>query len=276
MRRSVAGIFGLGLVLVVAASMPSAAGTIGVAWTSVANAAGYRVYYGLAAGEYAQFKDVGPVTETTLSGLDDCKAYYVAVKAYNSAGESAGFSNEVSGWSRPTVAAASPSSEMQGASGTVQITGTNFKSGATVQIDNPNVALTSTTIVNCQRIDLGVAVAPAGAGQRPAQAGKFSVAVTNSDGTYGTRTEAFQVLINPFRFDVNRSDATTLGRLDGKDTVWLARFFGSQEPDALYDPDFDLDGDGWVDGEDLVFLATNLGRCWSGSTWNVGACAGHP
>lgn len=276
MRRSVAKSLGLGLCLILIASAPAAAGTISLAWSSTANAAGYRVYYGVASGQYPQFKDVGPATETTLSGLDDCKGYYVAVKAYNGAGESADFSNEISGWSRPTVTASSPSAEMQGAAATVQIQGANFRPGATVQIDNPHVVLTSTTIVDCRRIDLGVAVAPDGPGQRPAQTGKFSVAVTNTDGTYGTRSEGFQVLIDPFRFDVNRTDATTLGRLDGKDTVWLARFFGSQEPDALYDPDFDLDGNGWVDGDDLVFLATNLGRCWSGSTWNVGACAGHP
>ena len=102
------------------------------------------------------------------------------------------------------------------------------------------------------------------------------VSVTNPDRTFGEKPDAFEVLINPSRFDVNRSDASTRTRLDGKDTVWMARLFGSQEPDALYDPDFDLDGDGWVDGQDLSYLASNLGRCWSGSAWNVGACAGHP
>ena len=276
MRRSVAKTLGLGPCLILVASTPLVAGTISLAWNGATSAAGYRVYYGLASGEYPQFRDVGPVTETTLSGLDDCRSYYVAVKAYNSAGESADFSNEVSGWSRPTVTASSPSAEQQGATGTVQLQGTNFRTDATVQINNPRVRLASTTVVDCRRIDLSVAVAPDGPGQRPAQVGTFSVTVTNGDGTYGVRSDAFEVLLNPFRIDVNRSDATTLGRVDGKDTVWMARFFGSQEPDALYDPDFDLDGDGWVDGEDLVHLATNLGRCWSGSAWNVGACAGHP
>jgi len=276
MRRSVAKTLGLGPCLILVASTPLVAGTISLAWNGATSAAGYRVYYGLASGEYPQFRDVGPVTETTLSGLDDCRSYYVAVKAYNSAGESADFSNEVSGWSRPTVTASSPSAEQQGATGTVQLQGTNFRTDATVQINNPRVRLASTTVVDCRRIDLSVAVAPDGPGQRPAQVGTFSVTVTNGDGTYGVRSDAFEVLLNPFRIDVNRSDATTLGRVDGKDTVWMARFFGSQEPDALYDPDFDLDGDGWVDGEDLVHLATNLGRCWSGSAWNGGACAGHP
>ncbi len=276
MRRSVAKSLGLCLGLALIASTPLTAGTISLAWTGATSAAGYRVYYGLASGQYPQFRDVGSATETTLSGLDDCRSYFLAVKAYNSAGESADFSNEVSGWSRPTVTASSPSSRMQGQAGTVQVQGTNFNAGATVQLDNPHVRLTSTTVVDCRRIDLAVSVAPDGPGQRPAQVGSFSVTVANGDGTYGVRPDAFQVLIAPFRFDVNRSDATTLGRVDGKDTVWMARFFGSQEPDALYDPDFDLDGDGWVDGEDLVFLATNLGRCWSGSAWNVGACAVQP
>ena len=71
---------------------------------------------------------------------------------------------------------------------------------------------------------------------------------------------------------MNRSDDVTRNRLDGKDTVWMARAFGVQEGDALYQPDFDLDGDGWVDGEDLAYLASNLGGCWNGTDWSVAAC----
>jgi hypothetical protein len=82
------------------------------------------------------------------------------------------------------------------------------------------------------------------------------------------------VTINPARFDVNRTDDVTRGRIDGKDTVFLSRGFGLSESDPNYDGDDDFDGDGWVDGQDLAYIASNLGRCWSPSsrTWSLSAC----
>ena len=56
------------------------------------------------------------------------------------------------------------------------------------------------------------------------------------------------------------------------DTVWLSRLFGNDETDPLWDPDFDFDGDGWIDGSDLAYLASNLGKCWSGTGWTAQAC----
>jgi hypothetical protein len=250
------------------------AGSVSLAWSPVQGAAGYRIYYGLSSGNYGTPMDVGSATEATLSNLLDCTAYYIAVKAYNGAGESAGFSNEVTGWARPVVTATTPSAKMQGGEAAVVIQGLNFKPGASVSIDNPRVALGPATVVGCDRIQIDLEIAPATAGLRAAQVGRYTIDVVNPDGTFGKRTQGFEVLANPARFDVNQSDATTRGRIDGRDTVWLARLFGSQENlDVLYDPDFDLDGNGWVDGGDLAYLASNLGRCWSGTTWTVEACA---
>lgn len=272
MFKSVARNLGWWLTLI--ASTPLSAGTISVAWTPVSNATGYRVYYGQGSGQYTQSKDAGSATETTITGLQDCADYYVAVKAYNGGGESAGFSNEISGWSRPTVSVPAPASQEQGAQFALHVQGTNFRPGATVQIDNPNVHFGSATLVDCQHLDLNVAVEPQTHDVRAAEIGKFTVTVTNPDGTYAARPEAFEVRVNPARFDVNRSDDSTRGRLDGADTVWMARLFGSREVDPLYDPNFDLDGNGWVDGNDLAYLASNLGRCWSGTAWTIEACAG--
>jgi len=53
------------------------------------------------------------------------------------------------------------------------------------------------------------------------------------------------VVINPARFDVNQSDATTKNRIDGKDTVYVSRNFAMKnQQNANYDPDDDFDGDG--------------------------------
>lgn len=251
---------------------PLSAGTISLAWTPAAGASGYRVYYGAGSGNYTLSKDVGASTETTISGLNDCTTWYLAVKAYNAAGESPVFSNEVTGWARPRVDASTPNARQQGQRITLEITGSNFQPGATVEIDNPNVHFASADVMDCGTIQLEATVAPSTSGVRAAEVGTFAVSVTNPDDTFGTLTDGFEVLINPARFDVNETDSATRDRVDGKDTVWLARLFGAPETAVLYDPDFDLDGDGWVDGQDLSYVASNLGKCWSGTAWTVASC----
>lgn len=261
----------VGLVSVVSTAH---AGTVGLAWSPVAGAAGYRVYYGTAPGSYSASKDVGAVTQTALAGLDDCTDYYLAVKAYNSLGESESFSNEIAGWARPSIEAPSPASRLQGARSTLQIVGANFRPGAVVTVDNPRVRIEGATYVGCGRIDLAVALDPDAPGLRAAETGSFAVTVSNPDGTYGARDRAFEVAVDPSRFDVNRSTDSTRGRVDGADTVWLARLFSSRDGvDALYDPDFDIDGNGWIDGDDLSFVALNIGKCWSGTGWSADACS---
>ena len=56
--------------------------------------------------------------------------------------------------------------------------------------------------------------------------------------------------------------------------MYLSRQFGMRESNPNYDADDDFDGDGWVDGQDLAYIASNLGRCWSASTrsWTLAAC----
>lgn len=274
MSRLRVGLAGRWLVMVLGLLGSSSiyAGSISVAWSPAAGASGYRIYYGEASGSYSRSLDVGNVTEAVLSSLEDCRTWYLAIKAYNGAGESAEFSNELSGWSRPAVTTSSPAARIQGSQFTLDVRGQSFQPGATVEIDNPNVILQQATVISCDHIQLAVVVEPTAEGVRAAEVGQFTLTVTNPDDTYGVRVQGFEVQINPARFDVNRSDETTIGRLDGKDTVWMARLFGSREQEPLYDPDFDLDGNGWVDGEDLAYLASNLGRCWSGTGWTVAAC----
>ena len=262
------------LMICIGAVGAARAGSIGLAWNAVSGAAGYRVYYGNASGHYSGSKDVGAVTSTSLSGLSDCIDWYVAVKAYNAAGESAAYSQEVQGWPRPAVDVPHAVGGMQGAQLALQIQGANFKPGARFTINNPRVQMNSAIVVDCNRIDVDATIAPDGPGSRAAQSGLFALAVDNPDGTYGQDSDGFQVEIDPSRFDVNQTTAATRGRLDGADTVWLARLFASHDGvDALYDPDFDFDGNGWIDGADLTLLAANFGACWSGTAWTTQACS---
>jgi len=261
------------LVVLCAAASPAMAGSIALTWDPTPNATGYNVYYGTQSGTYTDsITTVSPAA--TITGLPDCATYFVAVKAFNASGESPNFSNELSGWSRPSVTAATPSSAMQGAQIVMDITGTNFQSGAVVDLGNPHVLLSSVQVLSCTRIQLLATVEPTASNIRPAHIGRLDVTVSNPDSVFGMKSQAFEVLLNPARFDVNQSDSTTRNRIDGKDTVYLSRQFGLNEFDPNYDADDDFDGDGWVDGQDLVYIASNLGKCWSAATksWTISAC----
>jgi hypothetical protein len=252
---------------------PAGAGQIDLTWDPVAGASGYYVYYGLSSGNYGQ-----PISTTTnsisISGLQDCTNYYVALKAYNTAGVSPQFSNGISGWARPNVTSVTPTTALQGDQVVVDITGANFQGGAAVDLGNPNVVPSSVAVLTCNHIQLLATVEPTAKSIRPAQVGSFDLTIANPDSVFGTKTQAFQVLINPARFDINQSDPSTTNRIDGKDTVYLSRLFAISESDPNYDPDDDFNGDGWIDGDDLAYIASNLGRCWASATksWTLAAC----
>ena len=277
------------------------AGDINLQWDPVPGAVGYHVYYGTQSHTYGQFLTAGG-TSATVAGLQDCQTYYLAVKAYNDAGESPTFSNELTGWPRPTVSSTTPTTAVQGDQLTVDVMGSNFQSGATVTV-SPNrgtcsllsskacstdadcnsategicqnsVVLNSITVLSCGHLQLVATIEPTTAGIRPAQVGKVDVTVSNPDTVFGSKLQAFEVLIDPYRFDVNQTSASTTNRIDGRDTIYLSRNFGFSEADAGYEPNDDFNGDGWVDGADLAFIASNLGRCWSSATktWTLAAC----
>jgi hypothetical protein len=130
----------------IAFALPVLAGTISLAWNPVSgtNIAGYRVYYGSSSRTYTRSLDVGKVTSATVTGLADCSTWYLAVKAYNTAGiESAAYSNEATGWARPVVASVAPLSVKQGSRVTLTLAGNDFASGATVQFGNPSITVNS-------------------------------------------------------------------------------------------------------------------------------------
>ena len=254
------------------ALVPAAvAGSIELEWDAADTATSYTVHYGTNPTTYTNSQGVGNTTRATVTGLPDCATLYFAVTASNLAGTS-GFSNEVGSWGQPEITAASPPNAVQGDSAfNISLTGSNFQAGTTLTHDNPNVFLSGVTVVSCNEIQAVATVEPTSAGVRPAQIGPVAFTVENPDGLDETTTP-FQVLINEARFDINKSDSATTNRIDGKDTVWISRHFGGQEGDPLYDPNFDFNGDGWVDGDDLAYIASNLGSCWNGSGWSTSAC----
>lgn len=175
----------------VAFALPAVSGTFGLAWDPVANTnlAGYRVYSGSAPGTYTQSLDVGNTTSATVTGLADCRTWYLSVKAYNTSGtESTAYSNEVSGWARPVVASVAPSSAMQGSRVTLTLTGNDFRGGATVQFVNPGISVNSISVASCTSLTADITIAPS------AIFGPTNIDVTNADGSFNTLAGAFTVL----------------------------------------------------------------------------------
>jgi PKD domain/Purple acid Phosphatase, N-terminal domain/Fibronectin type III domain len=161
------------------------AGTISVAWDALShpNLVGYRVFYGTTSGTYSQTVDVGLTTQATLTGLTDCTTYYVAVKGRASDGSlSPTYSSELSGWSRPTVTASNPTSIARGSTGSVTLTGTNFRTGATAFLSDASIVVNSVTVNSCTQAVVNLTV-PATSGL-----GAKNVSVRNTDQTTGTGT----------------------------------------------------------------------------------------
>jgi hypothetical protein len=78
------------------ATLTWAASTTNVDGTPLTNLAGYKIYYGTASANYSQNVDVGNVTTSTVSSLNDGLTYFFAVTSYDSSGVESAYSNEVS------------------------------------------------------------------------------------------------------------------------------------------------------------------------------------
>jgi hypothetical protein len=260
------------------------AGNIELSWDGVPNASGYRVYYGTDPGIYTSSITVGNQTEATIQNLTDCTTWYLAVKAYNQAGESAGFSNEISGWPRPHLHSVNPVSAEQGSQFVLSIAGANFKAGARLLLEGgspltninnePLVMVESFGVDSCNQMHALVTVEPTARGFRAAEVGIHPIGfqIWNPTMVYGARTMDLEIHFDEDRWDINQDDPSTDGRVDGADLSWLAFAYGTFEGEALYNPDADLNGDGMVDGIDLAYLASGFGLCWSGSDWTAEDC----
>jgi hypothetical protein len=196
------------LAAIAIAALPAVAGTVSLAWDPVNDPGlqGYRVYYGTSPGNYTQNVDVGNTTTHTVSGLSDCTTWYFGIKAYDTAGnESANYSNEVSGWPRPVVSTASPSSAEQGRRLDVTLSGANFNAGATVDFNDPTIIVNSVNVTGCNSLVADITV-----GSSSPIGGK-NVDVINLDNTFGTGAGVFSVdaAVAPSVASTNPADGAT-------------------------------------------------------------------
>lgn len=274
----------MGVTAVLALTGATWAGSIGLAWNPVQGATGYRVHYGQAPGEYAHVREVGNVTNLVLDGLEDCRVYYLAVTAYAGPRESESYSTEVQGLARPRIQTLDPSVVMQGDQVTLEVRGANFEPGASLAWDagsvpvdadgEPLLRLESVNVQSCTRLQALLTVEPMARGFRAMEIGVRDLwfEVVNPDRVFVADTRELEVRFDPTRADINRSDASTRDRVDGKDLGWLAYAYASVEGSPTFNPDADLNGDGQVDGDDLALLSPVFGSCWNGSAWDATAC----
>jgi hypothetical protein len=105
-------LFFLALLSSLLVSVWARAGQVTLAWdpNTESDLAGYRVHYGIASGVYTATVEVDRNTTTcTVVNLASGQTYYFAASAFNSAGESSGYSNEVSAAiESPNLAPATP------------------------------------------------------------------------------------------------------------------------------------------------------------------------
>jgi hypothetical protein len=181
------------LVCAVVPGTATQAGSIALAWDAVSHPDldGYRVYYGTASGNYTSFGTADLSATHTLTALQDCTNYFIAVKATAGGEESPSFSNEISGWARPVVTSVAPATVDQGANATLTINGVNFQSGASVQFDNPGISVTGVTVSGCNQLQVQVTVAGS------ASLGVTDFDIINADQTFGTGSGMLTVVQPP-------------------------------------------------------------------------------
>jgi hypothetical protein len=122
-----------------------------LAWDpSSGSVAGYKLYYGFASRSYSTEINVGNVTQYTVTGLQDGRTYYFAVKAYDSQGNYSDYSNELECFtltaSSGTGGSISPSGTVivsRGASKTFSITPAAGFAIASVLVDGASVGVVS-------------------------------------------------------------------------------------------------------------------------------------
>lgn len=163
-RRFLTGVAGRGVFMLLAAQIvPAMAGTITLDWDPITSPdlAGYRIYTGTASGSYSQTSDVGAAATTqTIGGLNDCTTYYLAMKSVATDGsESASFSQEVVGFTRPSLSLVQPGLVAPGSTVQLVLDGISFQSGATLAFSVPGISVTAMNVQSCSRATATVTVA---------------------------------------------------------------------------------------------------------------------
>ncbi len=238
---------------------PAAAATvIRLSWDSniEPDLSGYRLRYGTVSGAYGAPLNVGKVTSYDLAGLSAGTTYYFVVTAYDASGNESGFSNQASGQPStvvgpsPTISSATELSTnspyiLEAGRHSVQLTGTNFQTGVTVNLGS-TISAGTTSVAGGKQITVTIDVAATAA------LGWRTALVTNPDGGSGSMSQALMVTRNA---DINRDCL-----VDGGDLNLVAVAWNSVTTDVRFNSAADLDGNGLIDGDDMAIFIKYFGK----------------
>lgn len=164
----------------------AAAQNVTLAWNAnpETNIRGYLVQYGTQSGSPSSTIDVGNVTSRAFTSLAIGSTYYFRVIAYNTSGQNSQPSTQVSyavtgpTGTAPTISGVSPTSGPAAGGTLLTITGTNFVSGARVDVGGRSA---TTTYVSSSQLRAST----------PTGSGTVAVTVTNPNGQSVVRANAF-------------------------------------------------------------------------------------
>ena len=172
------------------------------------NIRGYRIYYGLASGNYTANVDAGNVTTFQVNSLTDGKKYFFAVKTYNVAKTiESGFSNEISAvvsntstltsnFTANKTSGAGPLSVAFTADTTGTVTGFNWDFGASA-IPNSTLQNPTVTYSTAGTYDVSLTVTGPAGTKTMTKTGLITVTGTTGGGAPSASFTAFPRAGNP-------------------------------------------------------------------------------
>lgn len=241
-----------------AGSDPAGAATLDVSWASntEADLAGYRLRLGTVPGQYTETIEAGTASSAQVDNLQVDVTYYVAVFAYDIAGNESAGSPEVSARISASLeplpiidSVVDLDSDsiylMRGRSHTLVVRGRNLQAGASVGL---GLGVLTTRLALNSDGDL------------------ISYVLVSNFASPGRRT---LTLINPDLATTSVSDAVTFVKtpdtnldcsVDILDLNAIARSWNLNSDEPTYSAAGDLDGDAYVGPEDLTIFVKFLGR----------------
>jgi hypothetical protein len=245
-----------------AGSDQAQAATLNVSWASntEADLAGYRLRLGTVPGLYTQTIEAGSATSVQIDSLVIDTTYYLAVYAYDQAGNESAPSAEVSARvsTSPDLMPAIDSAVdvnsdsiylLLGRLHTVIVRGRNIQAGAAIGL-GPG-AITSRLATNSDG-DLSSSVLVSGF----AAPGRRTLTLTNPDGSTTSVSDAMAFVKTP---DTNLDCSVDILDLNA-----IARSWNASSDEPAYAATNDLDGDSYVGPEDLTIFVKFLGHTLPG------------
>jgi hypothetical protein len=241
-----------------AGSDQTQAATLDISWASntEADLAGYRLRLGTIPGQYIQTIEAGNAMSAQIDGLLVDTTYYLAVFAYDQAGNESAPSSEVSArvTSTPELMPAIDSAQdvdsgsiylMRGTTHTLIVRGRNLQVGATVSV-GPGAIVTRLGRNLDGEMTCYVLVAT------NALPGRRTLTLVNPD--LGTTSVSDAIAF------VKTPDTNIDCSVDIVDLNAIARSWNASSNESAYSAGSDLDGDSYVGPEDLTIFVKFLGR----------------